>query len=324
MRSVSTVLFGVLVLMMTAPQALADHDGHRWLKKMSVAARTLSYEGEFVYQHGMQLESMRIVHRIRDGKVRERIVSLNGAPREILRDNDEVRCYLPDEKSVMVSHRNALGKEKRFPAILPDDLSMLENNYAIELGSTERVTRRAAQVLHVKPKDHYRYGYVMWADRETGLLLKAALMDMDGKLLEQFMFTSVRIGGNIPDSALAPGIADDKDMVWHHAVQRPPSSKDRSAWIIRGAPKGFIVRLAVSRDGNGGTRPMTHLVLSDGLAAVSVFIEKTAAAGSQEAMSHMGAVHAHQSRIGEFLVTVVGEVPAETVKTIAGGVTRQN
>lgn len=316
------ILGGVLLLAVSS--AGAGHDGHYWLKKMSHAVHSLNYDGEFIYQHDMQLESMRILHRVQRGKIRERIISLNGAQREILRDNDEVRCYLPDEKSVVVSHRQSRSKEKRFPAILPEDLSMLEESYTIATGATERVTQRRAQVLHIKPRDRFRYGYILWADTETGLLLKSALVGADGRVLEQFMFTRVQIGGDIADAALAPGVPKSKDMVWREMARPPRADLAGAHWLVKGAPKGFMVRVAVTREGDSKTPSMTHLVLSDGLAAVSVFIEPAGAGRSPEAMSHMGAVHAWQFRSGKYWLTVVGEVPEETVKMIAKGVVRKN
>jgi len=67
-----------------------------------------------------------------------------------------------------------------------------------------------------------------------------------------------------------------------------------------------------------------HLVYSDGLAAVSVFIEKTdrpAGVGSK-GPSRMGAIHAYSKVMDGEQVTVVGEVPESTVAMIGESVKR--
>ena len=162
--------------------AYADDAAHTWLMKINQAARNLEYEGVFVYQHDTQLEAMRIFHKVEKNISKERLVSLNGAPREIIRDEHEVRCYWPDKNSVMVEYRQS--DNKGFPAILPERLQDLDEYYVLKLGNTERITGRAAQLVVIKPADQYRYGYHLWADKETGLLLKADLLDTQGNILE--------------------------------------------------------------------------------------------------------------------------------------------
>lgn len=303
--------------------ALATNNGHAWLMKMTEAAERLDYDGYFVYQHDDQLESMRIIHKVDRGSVLERLISLNGAPREIIRDNQEVRCYLPDENSVMVGHRRA--KSKSFPSVLPDDLRVLDRYYSIRLGRKGRVTGRLAQLIIIKPVDNYRYGYRLWADTKTGLLLKADLVNAKGKVLEQFMFTTVKIGGKIAQSDLVPGMSTEK-MVWRRMASADKKNAAVIHWRLDSAPKGFSLSAENDRMMPDGKKAMNHLVYSDGLAAVSVFVEKVNNASKSKNMqgvSKMGAVHAYRKRINGHQITVVGEVPARTVEAIARAVVRR-
>lgn len=301
----------------------ASDQGHAWLMRMTDAAEKLNYDGHFVYRYDNQLESMRIIHKVDKRSVLERLISLNGAPREIIRDNKKVRCYLPDENSVVVGHRRT--KVKSFPSVLPKKLSVLDQNYSIELGGKERVAGRLAQEVVIKPKDNFRYGYRLWADTKTGLLLRADLFNTRGKPLEQFMFTHVEVGGKIARADLDPGMST-KEMIWHRVRSMEDKGKASVSWGLHGAPRGFSLSAESDRMMPEGKKTMNHLVYSDGLAAVSVFVEKVHKNDEKketQGVSKMGAVHAFRKRINGHQITVVGEVPAKTVEAIARAVVKR-
>ena len=308
---------GVLCFCITAQAADVANE---WLMRMSQAARTLNYEGRFVYQHNNQLEAMQIVHRVENGSINEKLVSLNGVPREVIRDNEEVRCYLPDENSVVVEHRKANGKS--FPAILPEHLQLLDANYDISLGRNGRIADRDAQLIAISPRDQYRYGYYLWADSKTGLVLAADLINTQGQAIERFMFTQISIGADIELSALRPR-SEGKNMVWHRGSRHVARADLKPDWKVARLPKGFTLSASMISTMPMHNVPAEHMVFSDGLAAVSVFIEKMKK-GKKAGMrgpSSMVAVHAFSTVIDDHRVTVVGEVPAATVAQIGGSLT---
>jgi sigma-E factor negative regulatory protein RseB len=298
--------------------ALADDAAHEWLMKMNHAARTLNYLGTFVYQNNGQLEAMRIIHKVDGGTTRERLVSLSGAPREIIRTEREVVCYLPDMGSVVVEYRKL--DIKYFPGLLPERLQELDENYVIRLGGSGRVAGRPAQIVTIAPRDGYRYGYRLWADRETGLLLKAALLDQEERILEQFMFTHVTIGQPIPASALDPDIRDE-GLKWYRETAEDGLAHAEPNWTATRLPKGFKLTTYLSRREPLRRKPLEHLVYSDGLAAVSVFIERRGEGKLlMRGTTRMGAVHAFGKELDGYQVTAVGEVPAATITLIGGSV----
>lgn len=315
----STRLILLITSVFICSTASAADPAHDWLMKINRAARTLDYDGVFVYQHESQLEAMRIIHKMENGSARERLVSLNGAPREVIRNQREVICYWPDKNSVMVEFRKA--DSQTFPAILPERVQDLDEYYSIKLGNSERITGRLAQLVIVKPVDQYRYGYHLWADRETGLLLKADLLDTNGTILEQFMFTQINIGSTIPASVLEPGVAG-KGMVWHREEDKKAATTTKPGWTAARLPKGFRLSAHISRQALMRKRPVEHLVYTDGLAAVSVFVEKHGRDSKPFMLgpSRMGAVNALGSRVDEYQIMTVGEVPAETIALIGGSV----
>lgn len=299
--------------------AQAAEDAYAWLLKINQAARALNYEGTFVYQSGTQLETMRILHRVKDGTVEERLVSLTGAAREVIRTADEVRCYLPDQKSIVVEHRRANGKS--FPAIVPDRLRDLADNYVVELGRPGRVSGRLAQGILIMPRDDFRYGYHLWADRDTGLLLKADLLNNKRNVLEQFMFTDIRIGADISDAALAPQTAG-AGMVWYRNNKNGMTSTAKPVWQVTRLPKGFKLSSSLTRKMPTLSGPAEHLVYTDGLATVSVFVEKLEQGRDPvtEGPSRMGALYVLGKAVNRHHVTVVGEVPAKTVALIGNAI----
>jgi len=313
-----------LALLAFSSAATAGAGAYSWLMKMNQATRTLNYDGTFVYQHGDQLEAMRIIHAVRDGSVRERLVSLNGSAREVIRDDQQVMCYLPDRKSIIVEHR-FLGRDKSFPVVLPESVRVLSKNYVIQLGAAGRVSGRDAQVVIIRPRDQYRYGYHLWADKETGLLLKADLVDHMGKTLEQFMFTQVKIGHVIDVADLQPAMGVD-DMAWYVGKTMDDATvQPAKGWTVSKVPVGFVLSNHMMRKTPAHGNPVEHLVYTDGLAAISIFIEKVDK-GTRSVIvggSTMGAVHAFGSVVNDHQIIVVGEVPAATVELIARSVVAQ-
>jgi len=317
-----SVRSGLLALALIVPTATVTADANDLLARMQKASRNLDYDGVFVYQRGDQLESLRIIHKANAGRIQERLISLNGTPREIVRNDREIRCFLPDEDAVLVEHRRAEGRN--FPALLPDSLAVLKESYKIRLGKEGRVAGRKSRAVLIKPRDQLRYGYQLWADKDSGLLLKASLINEQGALIEQYMFTQIAIGSSIPDSALQPQTPASK-------LKRPPpeSMEFESAsegWSAGEIPDGFRLTARMRRSHNGPRPPMEHLVYSDGLAMVSVSIEPRVDRDQDESLvgvSRIGAVHVYGRLIDGHRVTVMGEVPAATISMIGNSLLRQ-
>lgn len=299
--------------------AHAAEGAYEWLMKINQAARELNYQGTFIYRHGSQIETMVIAHQVKDGAIHERLASQSGAPREVIRDDEEVRCYLPDQNSIVVQHRGA--RHNAFPALVPDQVATLAENYLIELGSRGRVTGREVQRVMIKPRDDYRYGYQLWADSATGLLLRAEVLSNQGTVLDQFVFTDIAIGGEIPPTALMPRTMNDR-MVWYRDKAVAPPADRGELWRVMQLPKGFKLSSRMMRKMPMHGKSAEHLVYSDGLAAVSVYIEKSDVdvAPTMHGPTRMGSLSVYGRPVGDHHVTVVGEVPEKTVAFIGNAI----
>ncbi|KAB7627554.1 MucB/RseB C-terminal domain-containing protein [Alkalilimnicola sp. S0819] len=319
-RSARGLLFSLLCL--PALAAAQDPDDARgWLERMREAVRERNYIGTFVYRHRGQLETLRIIHRAGPGGERERLYSLNGSAREIIRDNDKVTCILPDDKSVLVDNR---PPGNPFADWVPEDIAALGEHYEFRLGADGRIAGRPAKALHIRPRDNYRYGYQLWLDKASGLMLGASLHNDAGEAVEQLLFTSLDTPQSIDEALLQPG-ASGEGFTWYRGQERGgagSSAEDASAWSVAKLPPGFTLLRRYQHEGREATGPREHLLFSDGLASVSVYIEPLAGMPVFDGMSRMGAVNAYGRQLDDHQITAMGEVPAATVRAIANAVRR--
>lgn len=318
-------ILAAVVLGLASTAVAASQDGAHWLMKINNAARELNYTGTYVYVEGHRIESMRVTHRANEGAMRQRIYSLNGAPREVIRDSEQVWCYIPDKKVGVHEYRQA--SKQGFPNLLPEGLDHLVQYYKVEIGSEGRIADRRAQQIRVEPRDDFRYGYDLWADKQTGLLLSAALLNEKNQPIEQYLFTQVVIGGSIPADALEP-VTPKSALVWYGDAQKSKLSGGDAGemvsgnWVVDEVPEGFVLTRKIKRLSPLRTKMLEHYVYSDGLASVSVFVESLEAESGLKikGLNKMGAIHAFGREIDGYQITVVGEVPSRTVDLIGKSV----
>lgn len=298
--------------------SLGQADTSEWLMKINHAASNINFSGSFVYSHGGTIETMQVARKIENGLMRERLYSLNGEPREVIRDMNKVWCFIPDKNIAVHDYRQS--SESGFPRILPSDLASLSKNYHFEAGDTTRIADREARQIRVIPNDNYRYGYDLWVDSETGLLLRSDLLNRQDEIIEQYLFVEIQIGGDIPDADLEP-VSDVGELELFGNNTPFSSEVDTTEWKLTEMPTGFEMSNHVRRMSPMDSNEVEHMVLTDGLSTVSVFI-KAAHEGQSgmSGLSKMGAVHAFRTTINNHRVTVMGEVPADTVELLAMGV----
>lgn len=314
-----------LVLLCGAEPALAEKQNQvdlDWLKTIAFAAHQTDYSGTFIYQYGNHVETSRITHISDQDGEHEKLESLDGPHREIIRNNDEVWCSLDGHKAVRLEKRH---KDREFPALLPEQLTVLGENYRISTGQHARVAGYDAQTIVFHPRDNLRYTHKFWAHSDSGLLLKAAVLNDRGQVVEQYAFTELSIGGNIkhdwtvPDSSSAANLAQQLHLSPLPKAGEPVAS---SGWQVDGLPPGFQKIMEIRRPMRGKKTPVLHMVFSDGLAGISVFIENLSDNPDvNPTLSSQGAIQLYSKVIDdEHLVTVVGEVPPRTVMQIADSV----
>lgn len=301
----------------------------QWIQAVQQAAQKVNYEGNIVYQAGGEMRSSRATHFFDGNTSHERIQTLDGKAREYIRrrsgTSDEVQCLIPDSRRIVINQRKV---EESFPGLSSASPEEILERYTLKLGDVERVAGIECQMLTLEPKDHARYGYRLWVDRTSGLLLKAQTLNRRQEVIEQIAFSDVRIGEKIDRAKLRPSWSTEG---W--SVERQDHRKTDLAqhgWTVP-APAGFRKTREVAR--RIGSSDAMQAIFSDGLATISVFIEPhsllaapapsptgSLAASTDTALQINGPTSAYSRRVGDSLVTVVGEVPPSTVREVAGSV----
>ncbi len=282
-----------------------------WLRRIHDATHKLSYRGTFVYQHDGRTETSRLTRYIDSRGEISKLEVLDGVPREIVRTRDEVKCYLPEARVVKVDRR---ASGRGFPALLPERVTELARHYDISMGETRRVSGFDCQAVVLTPKDDLRYGYRFYADAASGMLLKAVTVDAAGHEIEQFMFTQLALGGVTRDMVKPAHRAEGWRV--EDAAAAPASL---AGWSLSSELPGFHKVVELKR--RLESKPVAQVVYSDGLAAVSVFIEPLEGrADAPTGLASMGAMHIFTRQVANHMVTVVGEAPAASVQRIADAV----
>jgi sigma-E factor negative regulatory protein RseB len=295
-------------------QAAVADDAVGWLQQAAGAARQLNYVGTLVYQHDGRVETSRVVHMVDAHGEHEKLFNLDGPAREVIRNNEQVRCYYPDAKIIRIeprTYRNA------FPSLLPQQLDTLAGYYYFRKAEVARVAGLETQAYVFEPKDGMRYGHKLWADLASGLLLKAQLLNDRNLPIEQFVFTDIQIGIKIERDTIRPTYRPPPtDWETRESLPGDVVQQD-TGWMVKELPPGFSKIVEGYRTLRGKVAPVAHLVFSDGLVAVSVFVEPMPQTPQPIGLSQQGGINVYSRQLNEHLVTVLGETPGATVRQIA-------
>lgn len=300
----------LLGLLVYSAAAFAGEDLSAMLKKMARADDELNYQGVFILRKADQLMSMRVEHGVDKRGVWESLEALNGENREIVRNNDEVTSFYPDQKLMTVSHVHS--KTSLHPS-LPENLDKLGEYYQINQLKNDRIANHDTTVIDVQPNDNFRYGYRYWIDTKTGVLLKCDLLNEKKSVIEQMMFTSMKYMKQLPKTAFVEPSHDGYTLRKLDQLRGVPAAAE---WTVSQLPKGFVLTQSTRHDSDDGAS--LHMMYSDGLASVSLFVEPDRAGHHHlKGASSIGALNAYGAKVDDHYLTVMGDVPASTILQIA-------
>ena len=307
----------VALLAAALPPAWAGQDAaDPWkvLEQAAHAARDLSYKGIFIYQAGTGSRSVQITHMNYGQGEYARIVLLDGQPREVLSQGNDVVIFSPREEKVIIEKRRG---HNMFPALLPSSLDNLKTSYEARAGGSERVGGRMGQVIFLDARDKYRYGYKFWADQQNGLLLKYLTVDAQDRVMEKIAFSQLSLLDTHEMDWFQPNVDHDKAYVMEeHAPSKVLAESE--GWTLSNLPPGYRKVDQMLTRVPGKAEPVPHLIFSDGLASVSLFIEPLAkGARPKSGHSAMGATHFYANVVDGRQIITVGEVPEAAVEQIA-------
>jgi sigma-E factor negative regulatory protein RseB len=285
-----------------------------WLERMNKALTTQNYVGVFTHVQGGRVETLRIIHRVRGRDVSERLLSLDGSGREFIREGNELICYFPDRREVLVERSDPDGPLLGALPAMDQDNSL---NYEVRGGERQRLLGRDTRVVALQPRDQYRYGYRLWIDEKTSMPLKTQLCNQSGEVIEQIVFSTIDLPERISDSMFKPQM-DASNYRWFRADRRVTTSVAPALWDAMRLPPGFRMATRSAQTMPGSSEPVAHIVFTDGIASVSVFVEPRKPEGTlTEGPSRVGSSSAFSTVVDGHQVTAVGEVPPPTVELIA-------
>jgi sigma-E factor negative regulatory protein RseB len=337
-------IFAALSLYLISANSFAD-DLFDMLKRMSEADQNRNYQGTFILRKSDNLSTLQVTHGINSDGVWESLESLSGEPRKVVRRDKKVVSVYPNRKVVTIRH---MDEKRSLHPQLPENLDQLALFYSMQRLDDDRIADHQTLVIDLLPKDQYRYGYRYWVDKDSGMLLRCDLFDENKVVVEQMMFTSLRYLAEAPQEKF------DLQKYERYQLQHLDNPEaivqsDLQQWAVNRLPKGFMLTQIMLRqsqsqvaqtpiaqsqnaDNNdsaesavtntptsdASTPELLHMVYSDGLASVSVFIETSQGTAKHlQGASSMGAVNAFGNAVDGHYVTVVGEVPAKTVQSMA-------
>jgi sigma-E factor negative regulatory protein RseB len=305
--------------------ALAVSEAKAWLARIQGAASERNYQGTLVFSAGGAVSSSRIAHYCDGRQQFERIEALDGRPRRVFRHNDVVHTIWPDRRVALIELRDPV---KPFPALVQGGDDGLAEHYEIQALGTDRVAGHEAQVLLLRPRDGHRFGQRVWAERSTGLLLRADILGGQDEVLESASFTEVAIGVRAqPETVLVPMKKLDGYRVLRRALAR--TDLEREGWSLNGPVAGFRQISCVKRSLQPAAEAdapaeVLQAIFSDGLTHVSLFIEPyNVERHARPLRTAIGATHTLMQRHGDWWITVMGDVPVATLKIFAGALERR-
>lgn len=304
------------LLAQPATEQPASRSLTEWLMRMHDASRQRAYTGTLVVSSSSTMSASRIWHICDGTQQMERVETLTGAPRSTIRHNSDVITFVPDNKTAWVDRRESLGV---FPELLRTPSSSLPEFYSVREASPERVAGHLADVVDILPRDNLRFGYRIWAEKKTGLVVKLQTLGEQGAVLEQVAFSELQLDAPVRMDKLKRMMGDTKGYEVHRQVLRKTSA-EAEGWRLKETVPGFQSMSCHTRETDASTSGQSPMqwVFSDGLASVSLFVEPfDARRHGVEGAAVAGATHSVTRRIGNHWVTVMGDAPPVTVRRFA-------
>ncbi|MEM9401753.1 MAG: MucB/RseB C-terminal domain-containing protein [Pseudomonadota bacterium] len=305
-----TCLAALLVCGLIASDVRADPSTD-WLQRMSESLENASYRGLVIREQPSRSDTFKVYHTVRDGVIRERLVRQEGDGFEIIRNGKQVHCVLPDKQAVLVEAWDGQGT---LFSRLPDNIDSLLEAYRFDVVGEARVAGRQSVVIAIAPKDGLRFSRRLWLDAETGFPLKSERSDHEGTLVERIRFADIELGADLAETDLQSRYPLD-DFRWY-PVAEPTLRAVKSTWHSAALPAGYRMESGQVEKLDKDASAVTHIVYTDGLSRVSVFI-KSGKGKTGTSRGRVGNTHSFSTLKGDYRITAVGEVPPAAVEQIA-------
>ena len=176
----------------------------QWLLRVTQAARIAQLLGHGDGPAGRaNFETFRLAHMFENGQESEKLLSLDGPAREIVRSRHRGALLLPRREGR--AHR-AAHDPQRVPSLSPEQTSNLAQYYEFKLvpggrvaGRDDRDGRRSSRATACATAHRF------WADRHDGAAAASSrLVNEKGEVIEEFAFTDVTYNAKLDKEMVRP------------------------------------------------------------------------------------------------------------------------
>lgn len=301
----------------STPAQTATRSVNEWLSRMHEGSRQRAYIGTLVVSAGSSMSASKIWHVCDGNQQMERIDTLTGTPRTTIRRNNDVITFVPEAKTALVEKRDSLGM---FPELLRTPSNLIPQFYQAREVGVQRVAGHLADMVEILPRDELRFGYRIWSEQQSGLVVKLQTLGQQGGVLEQMAFSELQLDAPVSMDKLKKLMKDTRGYEVHKPALKKTTA-EAEGWRLKEPVPGFSAMSCHTRDAGTqqapGAAPM-QWVFSDGLASVSLFVEPfDPQRHVQESSAVVGATHSVSRRVGDHWLTVLGEVPDQTLRRFA-------
>ena len=310
--SLSPVRLILSSLLFVPMMASASPEAIELVGKMRDALIKSNYMGIFVYTNGQKMQTMHVAHEWKNGTERSHISALSGTPREILRDQKYVTCVWPEAGAAV---REPVSADRDFELPIPSDTDKLSSYYRFSLGDMDRVASQPCRSVAVEPMDNYRFGHEYCIDEKTGMPLRIQTVNSEGQTIEQLVFTDISFPEVIDEQRFTLA----SDISSYHIAEAATSTKwgsGKNKYKFNGLPIGFKVDSFVNQPASESEPGFHQLILSDGLAKVSLFISSYVHEQPMQGKLKSGAMHVMSTNRDGHELTAIGEVPERTLQVV--------
>lgn len=305
------LLFYLLFISSTFASEGQNLTGSQWLRNVSDAMKTLSYHGTVVFMKNGQIDTMKYQHSVEKGIETERLISLNTPLREITRNSGEISCLYKETSQKVESDHPV---DRSFIVNLPLHAEQISEQYLLAVAGQEMIAMRPAQIIAILPKDNLRYARKLWVDTATSLPLKVEVYGLDGNVLEQVLFTELAIDDNGTSSQAQQNVPSQ------HLHEFKVETFGNSAYQLESLPAGFEKIFFIRTSMQQSNKQVDHLLISDGFSNISIYFEAKGNNKGIEGQRSLGPVNSYSRVMGDVQITVMGEVPMETIQLVANKV----
>lgn len=314
-------------------QPKSDPKALTLLSQMTRAMKDADYSGIYVHMRGDQIDTTQLTHRVVSQEQQERLQTLNGEPREVIRHGNHCECKWPARQEVVFG--DFPGVRSRMSGARFTDPQKLDANYQIISLGNSRVAGHACQVLALLPRDSFRYGYKLCVDEASHVLLRMSIYNDKGVPLEHDFFTAITVhspeaadngaGSSRPlPSEAAPAIPMDSPgdfppgyrvVVRKQAESLVPLAPDEG-WVVSPDLPGYHIKSRVWRINPVTGHRFEHMIVTDGLSTASVFVENMPQTKVMKPNAIQYGMSIAVRQVGPMRVTVIGDLPMKAVEQI--------